>query len=538
MDNKLLRRVKRARVFLAWAVAFGVLGTVATIAQMVFLAEIVSRVFVSGAGLGQLGWPLGLLLGAVVVRSGLLWAREILAQRGAVHGKTELRELLFAHLVRLGPTYSGGERTGELVSTIVEGVERLDAYFARYLPQVSLSGISPLLVAAYVLTQDLISGIILLLTAPAIPVLMVLIGKHTEKHIQSQWNTLSDMSAYFLDVLQGLPTLRSFGRGPAERARVAEVGDRFRRTTLGVLRQAFLSGLALELTATVSVALVAVTLGVRLLFGDLSFEPAFVVLLLAPEFYKPLRDLGTHRHDGMEGKAAADRMLEVLETPAPEQRSSSAVRPEGDFSMELHDVGYYYPDNEVPALSGVNLVLEPGSRTALVGHSGSGKSTLVNLLMRFLEPGNGRILADGVPVTELPAEEWREQVALVPQRPYLFYGTVLENLRLAKPEASRVEVEAASEKAGAHEFIRRLPRGYDTRIGERGARLSGGEVAEVGYSASFPEGRAGPDPGRAGFEPRPGERAPDRGRPGASDAGAAPCSWSPTVWAPPGARTG
>ena len=212
MNGKLPgERVKRARVFLAWAVVFGALGTVATVAQMVFLAEIVARVFVSGAGLGQLGWPLGLLLGATVIRSGLLWLREIVAQRGAVSAKTELRGLLFAHLVRLGPGHSGGERTGELVSTIVEGIERLDAYFARYLPQVSLSGISPLLVAAYVLTQDVISGIILLLTAPAIPVLMVLIGKHTEKHIQSQWNTLSDMSAYFLDVLQGLPTLRTFG---------------------------------------------------------------------------------------------------------------------------------------------------------------------------------------------------------------------------------------------------------------------------------------------------------------------------------------
>ena len=477
--------MKRARVFLAWAVVFGVLGTVATIAQMAFLGEIVSRVFVSGVGIRQLGWPFGLLLAAVLARSGLLWLREILAQRGAVHAKTELRELLFSHLVRLGPAYSSGERTGELVSTIVEGIERLDAYFARYLPQVSLGGISPLLVAAYVLTQDLISGILLLFTAPAIPVLMVLIGKHTEKHVRNQWNTLSDMSAYFLDVLQGLPTLRTFGRGSAERERVAEVSVRFRRTTLGVLRQAFLSGLALELTATVSVALVAVTLGVRLLFGGLTFEPAFVVLLLAPEFYKPLRDLGTHRHDGMEGKAAADRMSEILGTPASEQRGSGDAPPESSFSIELRNVGYAYPDSEGPALSGLQLTLEPGSKTALVGHSGSGKSTLVNLLMRFLEPEGGQILAGGIPITDLPVDKWREQVALVPQRPYLFYGTVLDNLRIAKPEAGREEVETAAGLAGAGEFIERLPQGYDTQIGERGLRLSGGEAQRLAIARAF-----------------------------------------------------
>ena len=495
MNGKLLRHTKRARVFLVWAVVLGVLGTVATIVQMALLGNIVARVFVSGAGLGQLQWPLALLLGAVVARSGVLWLREVVAQRGAVHAKVDLRELLFARLVRLGPAYAGGERTGELVSTTVEGIERLDAYFARYLPQVGLSGIAPFLIAFYVMTQDLLSGAILLFTAPAIPVLMVLIGKHTEKHIQSQWTTLSDMSAYFLDILQGLPTLRTFGRGGTERGRVAEVSDRFRRTTLGVLRRAFLSGLALELTATVSVALVAVTLGVRLLFGDLTFEPAFIVLLLAPEFYKPLRDLGTSRHAGMEGKAAAGRIFEVLNTPLPVEDSDAPANTSSEqdsygnvsepVTVEVRNATYTYPGSEDSALSGVDLTLPAGTRTALVGPSGSGKSTLVNLLLRFMDPEEGSILANGLPISELPVERWRERVALVPQQPYLFYGSVLDNIRLAKPRASREEVERAAKLAGAHDFIGRLSEGYETQVGERGMRLSGGEAQRLAIARAF-----------------------------------------------------
>ena len=486
MNRELLRQIRPARIFLVCTVALGILGAVATIAQMLFLSMVVDRVFLADESLEVVRTLLLLLLGAVVLRSGLLWLREIVAQRGAVRVKSELRERLFAHLMRLGPGYTGSERTGELAATAVEGVERLDAYVGRYLPQMALSIFVPLLIFAYLLSVDPIGAILLLATVPAIPVLMVLVGSHAEEHMQSQWSALSRMSAHFLDVLQGLPTLKIFGRGAAERERVAEVSDEFRERTLKVLRYAFLSGFVLEFIATLCIALVAVALGVRLLIGNIPFEAAFLVLLLAPEFFRPLRELGVHRHAGMEGKTSADRIFKILNTSAPTSKASGAeTRPSSLLSIEFRDVGYGYPDSEQPALSGVELTLPAGTCTALVGRSGAGKSTLVNLLVRFLDPDSGRISANGIPIDELSVEGWRENLALVPQRPYLFYGSVLENIRLARPDATREEIERAAESAGASEFIECLPRGYDTEVGERGVRLSGGEAQRVAIARAF-----------------------------------------------------
>ncbi len=400
--------------------------------------------------------------------------------------KSELRERLMAYLMRLGPGYARGERTGELVATAVEGVERLDAYLSRYLPQMALSALVPLLIAAYLLPLDPISAVLLLITAPAIPVLMVLVGKHAEAHTRRQWTTLSRMSAHFLDVLQGLPTLKVFGRSAVERERVAEISDEFRERTLKVLRYAFLSGFVLEFITMLSIALVAVALGVRLLLGGISFEAAFLVLLLAPEFYRPLRELGVSRHAGIEGKAAAERILEILNTPAPASQELGTVeKPAGSLDIEFDSVSYGYPGSDRPALSDISLVLPAGTRTALVGRSGAGKSTLVNLLLRFSEPDSGRVFANGIPISDLPNEVWRENLALVPQRPYLFYGSVLDNIRLARPTAKKEEIERAARMAGAAEFIERLPQGYDTPIGERGVRLSGGEAQRLAIARAF-----------------------------------------------------
>jgi ATP-binding cassette subfamily C protein CydD len=486
MDRELLRQAKPARVLLLGVVVLGVLGAGATIAQMGFLSEIVDRVFLGGEGLDQVKPLLFFLLGAVALRSGLLWLRELVAQRGAVRAKSVLRERLMAHLMRLGPGYMRGERTGELVATAVEGVERLDAYISRYLPQMVLSALVPLLVAAYLLPLDPISAVLLLVTAPAIPVLMVLVGSHAEAHTRSQWAALSRMSAHFLDVLQGLPTLKVFGRSAAERERVTKISDKFRERSLRVLRYAFLSGFVLEFITMLSIALVAVALGVRLLMGSISFEAAFLVLLLAPEFYRPLRELGVSRHAGMEGKAAAKRILEILNTPVAAGRGTGTPeRPVGPLDIEFGGVSYGYPESDRPALLDIDLVLPAGTRTALVGRSGAGKSTLVNLLMRFAEPGSGGIFVNGVPISDLPVEAWRENLALVPQRPYLFHGSVLENIRLARPAAKGEEIERAARAAGAAEFIEQLPRGYDTQIGERGVRLSGGEAQRLAIARAF-----------------------------------------------------
>ena len=486
MDRRLFRQVRFARVSLGATVTLGILVAVATIAQMVFLARVIDRVFLRGADFEDVSALLLYLLGAVIIRAALLWLREISAQRGAVRVKSELREKLFAHILRLGPAYTRGERTGELATTATEGVEKLEAYFGRYLPQVFLSALVPFLIAVYVLPLDWASSVLLLMTAPVIPILMVLVGSYAEEHLQRQWTALSRLGASFVDALQGLPTLKVFGRGAEEREKMAAASEEFRERTMKVLRYAFISGFVLEFMTAMAIALVAVSLGVRLVSGDMPFEVAFLVLLLAPEFYKPLRELGTHRHAGMEGKAAAERIFEILETHVPSRAAPEApVQLSDGLTVEFSGVGYAYPGSEHQALSDLSITLPAGTRTALVGRSGSGKSTLVNLLLRFLEPDSGEIATNGSPLRQMPPETWRENVALVPQRPHLFYGSVLENIRLARPGASREEVERVSELAGAAKFIRRLPQGYDTEIGERGAHLSGGEVQRVAIARAF-----------------------------------------------------
>ncbi len=486
MDKRLTREIGPFRQLLIATVALGTLGTAVTIAQMTLLARIVDRVFLRRQSLSQVGMLLAFLLGAIMLRAGLLWLRELTAQEGAIRVKAGLRDRLLGHLAQLGPRYTRGERTGEIVSTATEGIERLDPYFARYLPQMALSLITPLMILVFVFPLDLTSGLLLLFTAPIIPILMIVVGSYAQGHIQRQWLALSRMSAYFLDILQGLPTLKLFGRSQVEAERVEGVSEEFRKRTMKVLRYAFLSGLVLEFMTTAAIALIAVSLGVRLLAGHVPFEPAFLVLLLTPEFYRPLRDLGADRHAAMEGKAAAERIFEMLDTPITLRASERPAELRSrEITVEVRDVSFTYPGSSDAALSGVVLTLPAGTSTALVGSSGSGKSTLVNLLMRFVDPDGGAIVAGNVDITDLSPESWRELVSLVPQHPYLFYGTVLENIHLARPGASSDEVRRAAEMAGAAGFIEDLPRGYDTELGERGSRLSQGQAQRIALARAF-----------------------------------------------------
>ncbi len=486
MDKEIFRYARSARVALLLAISCGLLATGVTIAQMSMVSTIVNGVFVAHQGISQVTQLLLLLLGTIVVRAALVWLREVIAQEGALRVKSELRTRVFSHLLQLGPAYSKGESTGELVATLGEGIERLDAYIGRYMPQMALSVLVPLIIAVYIFPLDWMSAVLLLITGPIIPLLMVLVGSYAETHIQRQWSALSRMSGYFLDVIQGLPTLKLFNRSGEQRVKIAQVSDSFRDTTMKVLRFAFLSGAVLEFLTSIAIALVAVTLGIRLLDGGISFAAAFLVLLLAPEFYRPLRELGVHRHAGMEGKAAAARISEILRTPLPVTNPATpAQRPERELTLAFTDVTYTYPGSPQPALDGVNLVVPARTCTALIGRSGAGKSTLVNLLLRFMDVQSGTITVNGIPLGALPVETWREYIALVPQKPYLFAGSVQENIRLARPGASDDEVRQAAEMAGATEFIADLPRGYATPLGERGTRLSAGQAQRIAIARAF-----------------------------------------------------
>ncbi len=488
LDGRLLRQAWLARAALILTVGLGFLAGVAMVGQALLLSQVVHRVFLAGATLKDAG---PLLLGVValsLLRAGFVWGSEVSAGQIASRVKDELRQRLAAHLVALGPAYSREERSGELTNTLVEGVEALDAYFRQYLPQLALAALVPLAVLAFVFPLDWVSGLVLLLTAPLIPLFMILIGSAAEALTQRQWTSLSRMSAHFLDVLQGLTTLKLLGRSREQVQTIAQVSERFRETTMGVLRVTFLSALALEMVATISTAVVAVQIGLRLLYGHLAFQEAFFVLLLAPEFYLPLRTLGARFHAGMTGAAAARRIFEVLEIePARPPAGVTAIDAAPLFrsQIQLAEVHYAYEGGRRPALQGLSLELKAGQTVALVGPSGAGKSTVAHLLLRFLEPDRGAITVDGRPLSQMDAAAWRTQVAWLPQRPYLFHGTVADNIRLARPEAGMEEVIGAARLAHAEDFVAGLPQGYDTVIGERGARLSGGEAQRIALARAF-----------------------------------------------------
>ncbi len=488
LDRRLLRQAGATRLALALTVGLGLLGGVIVVGQAFLLSRTVSHVFLDGAGLAGVRPLLLALLALALLRAALTWGREVAAARVAIRVKGRLRQRLAAHLLALGPAYASEERSGELATTAVEGIEALDAYFREYLPQLALAALVPLAVLLFVFPLDWLSGLVLLLTAPLIPLFMVLIGHTADALTRRRWTALSRMGAHFLDVLQGLTTLKLLGRSREQVAAIARVSDRFREATMGVLRVAFLSALVLELVATLSTAVVAVQVGLRLLYGRLAFEQAFFVLLLAPEFYLPLRQLGARFHAGMAGVAAAERIFEVLrvkvEVEVEAQPSTSTLT----STLTLDDVHFAYEGGDRPALNGLSFDVQPGETVALVGPSGAGKSTVAHLLLRFVEPDRGRILVGDRPLADPAhgrAAAWREQVAWVPQAPYLFHGSAADNVRLGRPGATAAEVERAARLAHAHEFIAALPQGYDTPLGERGARLSGGQAQRIALARAF-----------------------------------------------------
>jgi thiol reductant ABC exporter CydD subunit len=506
LDKRLVRQAQAVRADLALTVGVGLLAGILLVWQALYLSRVVNQVFLGGKSLGEVQSLLFALLILGLGRAGLSWASEVSAQRVAGQVKHELRRRLLSHLLKLGPTYAHGERSGELTNTAVEGIEALDAYFSQYLPQLALAALVPLTVLVFVFPLDFLSGLVLLLTAPIIPVFMILIGDLAETLTKRQWVSLSRMSAHFLDVLQGLTTLKLLGRSRDQIQIIAQISNRFGQTTLSVLRVTFLSALVMEMVATISTAVVAVEVGLRLLYGHLPFEQAFFVLILAPEFYLPLRLLGTRFHAGMSGVTAARRIFEILEAKAKveaeveakaeakaevevEVEAKAEAEAEAELNLNLairfEDVYYAYEDGERPALNGLSLQITPGQKVALVGPSGAGKSTVAHLLLRFIQPDRGMITVDGIRLQELPLPAWRAQVAWVPQNPYLFHATVIENMRLARPEASLDEVIWAARQAHAHSFIQSLPQGYDTPIGERGARLSGGQAQRIALARAF-----------------------------------------------------
>ncbi|MFE7635940.1 thiol reductant ABC exporter subunit CydD [Kitasatospora sp. NPDC057518] len=476
VDPRLLGYARTTRAFLAGSVLLGAVGAALVVAQASLIAEIVVRAFQRGATLGELTTPL-LLLALTAVGRGLVgWLTELTAHRSVARVKSTLRRRLLDHATALGPSYLAGRRTGELTTLATRGIDALDDYFARYLPQLALAVVVPVIVLLRIVGADFTSAAVIAGTLPLIPLFMVLIGMATQSRMDRQWNTLSRLSHHFLDVVAGLPTLKVFNRARTQAATIARITADYRRATLRTLRIAFVSSFTLELLSTLSVALVAVTVGFRLVDGTLDLETGLLILVLAPEVYFPIRQVGALYHSSVEGLTAADELFRVLETPLP----AAGTTPAPDLASAViaaEGLVVRHPGRTEPALDGAALTLSPGSSTALTGPSGAGKSTLLAVLLGLTAPSSGTVritAADGrttYDLAELEPESWRRQIAWVPQHPHLFAGTVAENLRLYRPEATDEQLWTALRAAHALDFVTDLA----AVLGEDGAGLSAGQ---------------------------------------------------------------
>jgi ATP-binding cassette subfamily C protein CydD len=470
LDPRLLRYARSTRAYLAVTVALGVALAALIVAQATLLAYGITAVFLHGAGVAELTPVLGWLAVVVAGRCFVAWAQEVAAARSAAGVKSELRRRVLARLAALGPDRTA--RTGEVTTLVTRGLDALDGYFARYLPQLVLAALVPAIVLARLVPADLVATATIALTLPLIPVFMALIGLHTEAANRRQFRLLSRLSHHFLDVVAGLPTLKLFGRARAQAGTIRRISGEQRQLTMRTLRTAFLSSLVLELLATLSVALVAVGIGLRLVSGHLDLTTALLVLILAPEAYLPLRQVGANYHASAEGLAAATEAFEILETPVPP--AGVAAPPAGTIAFE--DVVVRYPGRAGDALR-ISALIQPGEVVALAGPSGCGKSTALAVLLGFVQPVSGRVTVGGVPLSTVDPDAWRSRIAWVPQRPHLFAGTVRDNIALG---AGR-DVAEAAHLAGVDTFVN----DYDTTLGDDGAGLSAGQRQRIALSRAF-----------------------------------------------------
>ena len=498
VDPRLAARVPGLRREAGVALALAAVSVVAIVVQAVALAHAVDRSLLHHASLGDVAPAIVLVALALVGRAVLHAAGERSAHAAADRVVITLRGDLLRHALHLGPGWLAGERPGELSLTATRGLRALHTYYARYLPQAATAAVVPVALLAWVATQDWLSFVVVVALVIAVPLSMVYFGREATRRSERQWRRLSSLSARFLQLVEGLPTLRAFDRAPQGRREVAAATEGVRQATVRTLRVAFLSALAMDLIAGLGVGLVAMVLGLRLLWGQIGLQTALAVLLVAPEIFIPLRRAGAEFHASTEGQAAATRVLEVLDTPlapvghaAPRPTASPASVPPRPLSaaappaLTIESLRVEYAHRHAPALDGVSLQLRAGARVALTGPSGAGKSTVLATLLRFVEPTAGSMLLNGAEPGDMDLAEWRDHFSWLPQRPHLFHWTLAENVRLGAPGASDEDLYAVLDAVGLSELMANLPDGLATVVGHDGLTLSAGERQRIALARAL-----------------------------------------------------
>ena len=485
VDPRLLREAPAARRFLIVATVIALVEALAVVMQAVALGLVVARVFLDRRPLEAVGRDLVLFAVATAVRALAAWTFETGGRLTALRVAGDLRSKLLAHLLAAKPAGLRDRSAGEVAAIAVGGLDLLDPYFGRFLPQLVRSAVIPATIFVWVVWHDLTSAIVMALTLPLIPIFGILVGKATQARTLRRLESLTVLSGYFLDVVRGLPTLRAFGRGRSQTANIAAVSDAYRVETMATLRIAFLSAFVLELAATLSTAVIAVEIGVRLVDGRIALAPALAVLVLAPEFYGPLRAAAAEFHAGADGLVAAGRVFALIDLP-PDVAQPTRPLPAPDLRsapIRMERLRLRYPDRVDDALREISTVIEPGDRVAVVGPSGAGKSTLLELLLRLRDPTSGGLFAGDIDAAHADPATWREQIAWLPQRPRLAAGPLRDAL---DPSRSLRDADLwhALDQASASQVVSALPDGLDAVIGER-SPFSAGEIRRLALARAL-----------------------------------------------------
>jgi ATP-binding cassette, subfamily C, bacterial CydD len=483
--RRLLAEPAAARRYLAGCLALELVVTAMILAQAGLLARVLAGA-AAGMGAAALAGAFGALLAVIVVRAAASHGSEVTALRAAAATKERLRSRLLRQALDLGPVWLSRQRSGEITTLATTGLDSLDPYFASYLPRLVLAVLVPVSVLVAIAAADWLSGLIVAVTLPLIPLFGVLIGVATKASTRRSWWQLAWLGGHFADVVAGLPTLKAFGRAKRQEQVIGRITEEYRVSVMANLRVAFLSALVLELAASVATALVAVEVGLRLLYGHLGYPTALFVLLLTPEAFLPLRNAAAAFHGSADGTAAAERVYQILDeqSAVPTPSAGTRVPDLRREAIRLEAVSLAYPGRE-PFVRDIDLCVRPGDRVTLRGSNGAGKTSLLFLLLKYLEPAAGRVLVGDAELAGVPPDEWRGQIGWLPQHPRLFPWPVLDNIALGRPGATLAQVERAAALAGAAAFIARLPRQYETVLDERALRLSAGERQKIALARLF-----------------------------------------------------
>ncbi|WP_340005874.1 thiol reductant ABC exporter subunit CydD [Paenibacillus sp. FSL K6-0276] len=457
-----------------------------------WLAEVISALFAGEPLKEQWGTALLFLL-AFLVRHACAMLMSRVSYRFAEATGSNMRREMMDKLFQLGPRMVGGRGTGDLVTLVLEGVTKFRTYLEAIIPRMVGMSITPILVLIYIYTMDTASGIILTITMPIIIVFMILIGMTARKQMDRQLKSYRTLSNHFVDSLRGLETLKFLGRSRSHSTSIATVSDRYRSATMRTLRVAFLSSFALDFFTMLSVASVAVSLGLRLVNDQMTLVTGLTILILAPEYFLPVRLVGSDFHATLDGKEAAEAMKSIIdqdevkaEVVGPASKTSQEIFTWHENSqLTLKDVSVKYEEAGLSSLEAVNLQFKGASKIGIIGESGAGKSTLVDILGGFLHPTSGNITVNGTSVSALTDEAWRKQTSYIPQRPYIFSGTLADNIRFYYPEASMEAVAAAVKATGLSQLVDTLPNGLHEMIGSGGRSFSGGQEQRVALARAL-----------------------------------------------------